>query len=108
MNPGAYRERVEIQKCINTTDRFCNHKQEWETHYIGHAYVNMLSGAEYWAAAAVRAESTLQFVLRWHPLLNNIASDKYRLLWRGKAYNITSIDNVQFANKTVKIRGVAK
>lgn len=38
----------------------------------------------------------------------NVEGKEYRLIHRGKEYNITSIDNVQYKNQTIKIRATAK
>ena len=56
----------------------------------------MLSGSEYWAAAQVKAEETVQFVLRYSNQLAALSSKGFRVLFRGDAYNISSVDNVQY------------
>ena len=70
--------------------------------------MNNLSGTEYWEAAQTQAQNTVMFIMRFHPLLSAMNTREYRLMHRGKAYNITSIDNVQYKNETVKIRATAK
>ena len=108
MNAGAYRHRVVIEKRSVVTDKIGNQSSEWKEHYKGYAYINNLSGTEYWQAAQTQSENTVMFVMRYHPLLNALDTVSYRLFWRDKEYNITSIDNVQYKNETVKIRAVAK
>lgn len=109
MDAGAYREKVEIQKVVSCTgDKIGNQKSEWKTYYKGFAYVNNLSGSEYWAAAQTHAENTVMFFLRYHKLLCEMDTKKYQILWRGKEYNITSVDNVQNKNETIKLRSVRR
>lgn len=108
MNAGAYREPVTIEKSGYTEDEIGNHVAAWVEYYQGYAYMNNLSGTEYWEAAQTQAQNTVMFILRYHPLLNAMNTKEYRLVHRGREYNITSIDNVQYKNETVKIRASAK
>ena len=108
MNAGAYREPVTIEKSGYTEDDIGNQIQTWIEYYKGYAYMNNLSGNEYWEAAQTQAENTVMFILRYHPKLNIMNSKEYRLMHRGNEYNITSIDNVQYKNETVKIRATVK
>ena len=108
MNAGAYREPVTIEKSGYTEDEIGNQVPVWAEYYRGYAYMNNLSGTEYWEAAQTPAQNTVMFIMRFHPLLTAMNTREYRLMHRGKAYNITSIDNVQYKNETVKIRATAK
>lgn len=108
MNAGAYRELVVIEKSGYAEDDIGNQIPSWTEYYRGYAYMNNLSGSEYWEAAQTQSQNTIMFVFRYHPLLDAMNTKEYRLMHRGKAYNITSIDNVQYKNETVKIRATAK
>lgn len=108
MNAGAYRELVVIEKSGHAEDDIGNQIPSWTEYYRGYAYMNNLSGSEYWEAAQTQSQNTIMFVFRYHPLLGAMNTKEYRLMHRGKAYNITSIDNVQYKNETVKIRATAK
>lgn len=108
MNAGAYRELVVIEKSGYAEDDIGNQIPSWTEYYRGYAYMNNLSGSEYWEAAQTQSQNTIMFVFRYHPLLGAMNTKEYRLVRRGKAYNITSIDNVQYKNETVKIRATAK
>ena len=104
MNAGAYRDRITIEKCSYEADAIGNRKAVWAEYWAGFAYVNNLSGAEYWAAAQVKAEETVQFILRYTKMLDVLNSTGYRIRFRGDSYNIESVDNVRYRNETVKIR----
>ena len=108
MNAGAYRELVVIEKSGYAEDDIGNQIPSWTEYYRGYAYMNNLSGSEYWEAAQTQSQNTIMFVFRYHSLLGAMNTKEYRLVHRGKAYNITSIDNVQYKNATVKIRATAK
>lgn len=108
MNAGAYRELVVIEKSGYAEDDIGNQIPSWTEYYRGYAYMNNLSGSEYWEAAQTQSQNTIMFIFRYHPLLGAMNTKEYRLMHRGKAYNITSIDNVQYKNETVKIRATAK
>lgn len=108
MNAGAYRESVTIEKSGYTEDDIGNQVSSWIEYYRGYAYMNNLSGTEYWEAAQTQAQNTVMFILRYHQLLGAMNTKEYRLLHRGREYNITSIDNVQYKNETIKIRATAK
>ena len=104
MNAGAYRDRITIEKCSYEADAIGNRKAVWAEYWAGFAYVNNLSGAEYWAAAQVKAEETVQFILRYTKNAGCAEQHRYRIRFRGDSYNIESVDNVQYRNETVKIR----
>lgn len=108
MNAGAYRESVTIEKHTITEDEIGNQQAAWAEYYKGYAYMNNLSGSEYWEAAQTQSQNTVMFILRYHPLLAKMDTKQYRLLHRGQAYNITSIDDVQYRHETVKIRAMKK
>lgn len=108
MNAGAFKEKIWLQKCTITADGLGNKKEDWKDHRRLYGYANGLSGREYWEAAGVQAEHTINFIFRWHPWMDGLNTKEYRLLFRGGVYNITSIDNIQFRNQLVKIRAVSE
>lgn len=108
MNAGAFKEKIWLQKCTITADSLGNKKEDWKDHRRLYGYANGLSGREYWEAAGVQAEHTINFIFRWHPWMDGLNTKEYRLMFRGGVYNITSIDNIQFRNQLVKIRAVSK
>lgn len=108
MNAGAYREPVMIEKSGYTEDGIGNQVAAWVEYYKGYAYMNNLSGSEYWEAAQTQSQNTVMFVMRYHPLLGSMSTKGYRVMHRGREYNINSIDNVQYKNETIKIRATAK
>lgn len=106
MNSGMLRQKVKIQKYEKGQDEIGNPKGQWIDYKTLYAYVNGISGKEYWAAATVHQENTIEFVFRWKPFFCNLNTREYRLVFNGNMYNITLIDNIQYRNKTVKIKAV--
>lgn len=72
------------------------------------AYINGLSGSEYWAAQAVQAENTVQFTVRYCRKLDEIVPQAYHIVYHGESYDIKHIDNVKFENRWIKIKAVKK
>lgn len=97
-------ERITIQKSTTGNDKNGNHTLVWENYYECSAYVNNLSGKEYWAAAEVNAQDEVNFIIRYCDKVSELTSDHYRIIFRGNIYNISFVDNVQYKNKTVKLR----
>lgn len=106
MDAGAYRQLVAIQKCTVNRDEIGNPAEEWKDFRKAYAYVNSTYGREYWAAAAVQQENTVEFTFRWYPFFDEMDTKQYRLVFRNRIYNISAVDNVQFRNEAVKIKAV--
>ncbi|MBV1817167.1 phage head closure protein [Clostridium cochlearium] len=63
------------------------------------AAVTNLHGREYFEAAAVQAENTVKFTIRYTDEIDTTM----RIFFKGKQYNITSIDNIKYENKFIEI-----
>jgi SPP1 family predicted phage head-tail adaptor len=98
------RGHITIQKSTTENDRYGNHTLIWEDYYKCSAYVNNLSGTEYWAASEVNAQDEVNFIIRYCKKAGAVTSDHYRIVFCGSIYNISFVDNVQYADKTVKLR----
>ena len=107
MNSGAYREKITIEQGTVSVDSIGNRTTTWTTFWRGFAYVNMLSGSEYWAAAQVKAEETVQFVLRYSNQLAALSSKGFRVLFRGDALIFDDLRSRSVSMRSVKSgRGV--
>ncbi len=101
---GEWKDKIIIQKSAAGNDKAGNHVLAWRDYYTCHAYVNNLSGKEYWEAAQLNAEKEVFFLIRYCSEVKEIDSEHFRILFRGQIYNITFIDNVKYQNKTLKLR----
>lgn len=106
--PGTLRDMIEIWRSERTEDGIGNSLLADVPYYKCRAYVNNLYGAEYWAAAQVNAEETVVFTVRCCQKVREMGTLGCYVLWKGKRFNILSIDNVMNKNETVKIRATAK
>lgn len=106
MDAGAYRGKVKIEKATRGKDSHGYATEEWLKYYENYAYVNNLSGVEFWAAAQSQAQETVRFEMRYHKALDQVQPKNFRIVFRGRIYRITFVDNVQMKNETVKINAV--
>ena len=100
----AMRERITIQRSRTRNDKNGNHTLIWEDFYSCAAYVNNLSGSEYWEAAQVNAQAEINFVIRYCSEVEALDSEHYRIIFRDQIFNISFVDNVQYRNKSFKLR----
>lgn len=105
---GEWKERITIQKSTPGMDKAGNHVLTWTDYYTCSAYVNNLSGKEYWEAAQVNAQKEIYFLIRYCSETADIDTDQYRVLFRGQVFNITFLDNVKYQNKILKLRASLK
>lgn len=101
---GEWKGRITIQKSTPGTDKSGNHVLTWMDYYTCSAYVNNLSGKEYWEAAQVNAQKDIYFLIRHCSEISGMDTEHYRILFRGQIYNISFLDNVKYQNKIVKLR----
>ena len=85
-------------------DKAGNHVLVWEDYFCCSAFVNGLSGKEYWEAAQVNAQRDIYFIIRYCSEVAGMDTEHYRVLFRGQVYNITFIDNVRYQNRMLKLR----
>lgn len=104
MKIGQWRERILIQKNMVIKDKTGNQKNIWEDYYTCYAYVNNLSGKEYWEAAQVNQEASLYFIVRYCKELKALDSTLYRIVFGEMIYNITFVDFMRYQKKTIKLR----
>ena len=99
---------VTIQKLVEAEkdENGFEGEEEWYDYYTNHAYINNLSGNERWMAAQVQMDQSVRFTFRWHKALDDVKPKYHRILWNNRIFNITNVDNVMYANETVKIDAV--
>lgn len=77
-------------------------KETWDDHKKPWAKVNGLFGKEFWEAKKYEAENTVVFTIRYKSCQDLNIND--RIEFRGKLFNISSIDNVKFLNQELRIK----
>lgn len=102
MEIGDLRHRITLQKLTNTVNENGFELETWEDVKTVWAAASNLHGREYFAAAAVQAENTVKFTIRYLEGLDTAM----RILFRGKQYNITAIDNIKYQNRYLEIKAL--
>ncbi|QGT99504.1 hypothetical protein SYNTR_0911 [Candidatus Syntrophocurvum alkaliphilum] len=100
MEIGELRHRITLQKPIITTNLNGFEEETLKDFKTVWAAVSNLRGREYYAAAAVQAENTVEFTIRYITGIDN----SMRIIFKDKQYNIIAIDNIKYQNKYIEIR----
>ncbi|RXM59319.1 phage head closure protein [Clostridium tetani] len=102
MDIGNLKHRVTFQRFTTVVNDNGFEEEAWQDFKTGWAKVENLHGREYFEAAAVQAEKTVKFTIRF---IKDI-DESMRIKFRDKHYNITSIDNIKYANKFIEIKAM--
>lgn len=102
MKIGDLKHRIILKKFTTLVNENGFEVEAWEDYKTVWAAVSNLYGKEYYQAAAMQAEKTVKFTIRF---LDSITADM-RILFEDKQYNITSIDNIKYANKFIEIKAL--
>ena len=97
---GDLRHRITFQKLTTSVNENGFEVETWEDFKTVWAAVSNLHGREYFAAAAVQAENTVKFTIRYLTGLDTTM----RIVFQGKQYNITAIDNIKYQNRYLEIK----
>lgn len=99
MKSEELKHRITIQVLETLTNENGFEIETWVDFRDLWAAVTNLHGREYFAAAAVQAENTVKFTIRYTDEIDTTM----RIFFKGKQYNITSIDNIKYENKFIEI-----
>ncbi len=102
MEIGELRHRVTIQKLTTGINENGFEVRTWKDYKTVWAAASNLHGREYYAAATVQAENTVKFTIRYLEGLDTTM----RVLFQGRQYNITSIDNIKYQNRYMEIKAM--
>lgn len=100
MNPGELDKRITFQRLTTKTNENGFEVETLEDFKTVWAKVSNLHGREYFEAAAVQRENTVKFTIRYLPDVN----PSMKILFQGRKYNITSIDNIKYQNRYMEIK----
>lgn len=99
---GDLRHRITFQKLTTSVNENGFEVETWEDFKTVWAAVSNLHGREYFATAAVQAENTVKFTIRYLTGLDTTM----RIVFQGKQYNITAIDNIKYQNRYLEIKAL--
>lgn len=72
------------------------------------ANVKNLHGEEYFIAGQTNEQGTLKFYIRYMPGLTNETKSSYRVIFKGKKYNINFVDNINYANEELELKAIER
>lgn len=102
MNIGAMRHRITIQRTVPSVNENGFEEKLPEVYKTVWAAVSNLHGSEFFEAAQTNAENTVKFTIRYLP---EVTQDM-EILFQGRKYDITAIDNIKYRNKYLEIKAV--
>lgn len=82
----------------------------WKRHMILHCLnVNKTRSSEYVAAGGEQNAAYVTFRVRWNKILSEIEFDtpSYRIIWRGRTFDVRGYDDYQYQRKRVDLMGVS-
>ena len=98
----VFDQPITIQKLDKSTE-------EWSDRFDLHARINKTkSDNEYLSAGSVQGKKYLTFELRYFSVLEDISynTQLYRVMYRGRPFNIVDYDDFMQRHITVKLSGV--
>ena len=104
MNVALLNERITIQKNTVIKDAVGNHKKIWADYYDCACTVGGESGHEKDAVAQTVDHSEISFTVRSCTFADFVTMDGFRILFHDVAYNIVSIDHMNYRHKCIKYR----
>lgn len=102
MEIGDLRHRITLQKPTTRVNDGGFEEKTWKDYKTVWAAVSNLHGREYFAAAAIQAEKTVKFIIRYLANLDTSMG----ILFQGRQYNITAIDNIKYQNRFIEIKAL--
>lgn len=102
MEISALNKRITIQELKASINENGFEVEEWIDFKTVWAGVTNLHGREYFEAVAVQMENTVKFILRYLPGIDTTM----RILFKGRHYNIISIDNIKYKNRFIEIKAM--
>lgn len=97
---GDLKHRITFQKLTTGVNENGFENGAWQDYKTVWASVSNLSGREYYQAAAIQTEKTVKILIRYIEGVDT----SMRILFKDKQYNITSIDNLKYANKFIEVK----
>ena len=100
MEIGDLRHRITFQSLVTTTNENGFEIELWIGFKETWSAITNLHGREYFQAAAIQAENTVKFTIRYTDEID----ETMRILFKDEQYNIISIDNIKYSNKFIEIK----
>ena len=102
MDIAAFRARITIQKKETITDRYENHLSVWNKWFSCWAYASDQTGQEEEAAAQTVERDRMDFTVRYCSETDSVTPGGYRIILKGRIYDIDHVDEMGFKRKSRK------
>ena len=103
MDISKLNQRILIQKGSTQTDDVGNVFRQWQDFYFCFASVKTTGGKEQ-QNGDTDEQHSVAFAVRFCKKLSEISAVDYRIVFRGKTYNIIQVDFADYDGKTIKIK----
>lgn len=94
-------ERITIQKNAVVVDEYRNHTSSWTDYFFCWAYAGTYTANED-GDAVTSEERNVTFQVRYCSELAGVTSTGYRILFHGEAYNILSVDLMNYQKQEIR------
>lgn len=105
MNIAAMNVKISFQKSCVVTDEIGNHTNEWVDYFSCYATVSDKTADEADTAGQTVTSERMDFTVRYCSETAAVTSTGFRIMLGSRIYNIRSIDNMAFKNKSLKMHG---
>ena len=108
MDIAALNSRITVQKTTVIVDKVSNHINRWEDYFSCYATVSGASGNESESAGTTNETENLDFTVRYCSELSVVTPSGYRVLFRGRIYDISYVDPMGFKNNSLKFKATLR
>ena len=105
-----YKHPIQIQRYPSEPimDVVGNDITQWVDVIRCRAQISGVGGKEYYAASAQQAENDVTFIVRYCKVLADITPQSARIVYDGKIYKISHVDDYMQTHESIKIRTVVQ
>ena len=100
---ARFNERLIVQKNEVVTDKYGNRKNVWTDYFTCYTYASTYQYDKERESAVTAEEQTINFEVRYCTELAELDSTLYRIAFHGDAYDIQSVDFMNYQRKTLRI-----
>ena len=100
---ARFNQRITFQKNTVTVDKYGNHKNTWSDVYSCFAYVSTWQKEET-GNEVIHEERSVTFEVRYCSELADLSSDRYQIVFAGDAYNIQSVDYMNYQKSVIRLK----
>ena len=99
---ARFNERVTFEKNSVVVDKVGNHRNVWEEYFTCFAYASTYEASEERGEVS-KEQRSLVLTVRWCSETKALTSTGFRVRFRERTYNITSVDMMNYGKKTIKV-----